>query len=108
MKLVSHPLSVAVAAAIAIPGAVSGAAAYVLAQTAVDSTGIALVIASVTGLIAACFAGYVSIKQLPQIHKLTNSANTDLRAEIAQLRADIAAKDKAALDKAERRESPPN
>ena len=43
---------------------------------ATDFTGVALIITSVGSLIAVVFTGYISVRQLPQVHKLVNATAT--------------------------------
>lgn len=53
------------------------------------------------------FAGYVAIKQLPQIHTAVNSNYSKQQAELAALREEINLLNKTALAKAEAREAAP-
>lgn len=57
-----------------------------------DLFGLAAVIGSLGTLIASAFAGYIALKQMPQIHNAVNSASTllkdDNRAILAEMKAE--------------------
>lgn len=70
-----------------------------------DANGIALIVSSITGLVAAVFAGYVAVKALPQVHTLVNRNFTEQKVEIERLQKLVETKNNDALAKAEAREA---
>ena len=66
-----------------------------------DGQGIALIITAFTGLIGACFAGYVAIHSLPAVHTLVNSRSKTQDEKIVLLERKIDQLQEAALIKFE-------
>ncbi len=70
-----------------------------------DGTQIALVLTAffsgITGLVAACFAGWVAIRQLPAVHKIVNSKSDAQLGEIARLNEKVEALQQAATTKSD-------
>ena len=66
---------------------------------------ISAITVSVSTVIAAVFAGVISLRQLPKIHDLTNSNLSQSKAMEVSLRAEITRLNSEALSKAEAREA---
>lgn len=55
------------------------------------------IIGALSGLITTLFAGYIAIRQLPQIHRLTNRNFTEQKSKIEELEEQIRLTNIAAL-----------
>lgn len=66
---------------------------------------VAAVTSSIVTIIGAIFAGWIALKQIPEVHKLVNSTATEQAAIVAALHAEVAILKDLALAKAEAREA---